>query len=52
MPYFVKCDKEFVLAKWPSLVAYVDRVFARAAAKETVPLEWTKDDSFIMSLFA
>ena len=44
LPYFVKCDPEWVLAaRWPKLAEYVARVLARPAVGSNVPLGWLED---------
>ena len=44
LPYFSKCDPEWVLAtRWPALGAYVARVLARPAGAASVPLAWLDD---------
>ena len=44
LPYFVKCDPEWVLEKrYPVLAEYPARVMARPAVGPNVPLEWLKD---------
>ena len=44
LPYFVKCDPEWVLEKrYPVLAAYTARVMARPGVGPNIPLEWLKD---------
>jgi hypothetical protein len=44
MPYWTKCDKEWVLAeRWPLLEAYKHRVLSRPAGVANVPLAWLED---------
>ena len=46
LPYFVKCDPEWVLEKrYPVLAEYTARVMARPAVGSNVPLEWIKDSA-------
>ena len=46
LPYFVKCDPEWVLEKrYPVLAEYTARVMARPAVGPNVPLEWLKDSA-------
>ena len=44
LPYFAKCDPEWVLAaRWPRLAEYTARVMARPGVGPHVPLEWLQD---------
>jgi glutathione S-transferase len=44
MPYWTKCDKEWVLTeRWPLLEAYKQRVLSRPAGVANVPLAWLED---------